>query len=354
MTIKSQLDALQFVLRNDDKGLVPAFSQLHFYGEGRVQTTSGTITFDAPWPGNPLAVTVPMQPVIKCMQAAPDEKARIVVNKKGDLMIKVSDYSSKLLPFQGEYPLMDKMSAMPENCVAIPHKYWNEDVVQAVELLRPFVSDDATRPWSQYMLLRNGMLYATNNVAIARHALPELEFIGHDVLLDVGTIDHILRIRALGHEVLRVRLNETELLCEFTDGAWTAYRSSAIAWPDVKRFDAVLKEGEDAVPENMLQKITTIANIAGTKPEGAIYLYEHGALAQMETTSARVWCGAFKRSAFMRSSLQQALGVADRWSVAEYPAPVPFSGKGVLGVLLGIRDASDAITVLLQGDVDDA
>lgn len=353
--IKSQLDALQFVLRNDDKGMVPAFSQLHFYGEeGRVQTTSGTITFDAPWPGNPLAVTVPMQPVIKCMQAAPDEKARIVVNKRGDLMIKVADYSSKLLPFQGEYPLMDKMQAMPENSAAIPADYWNKDVMNAIDLLRPFVSDDATRPWSQYMLLRAGKLYATNNVAITRFDLPDLEFIGHDVLLDVGTIDHILRIRSLGHDVSRIRLNETELLCEFSDGAWTAYRSSAVVWPDVSRFDAALCEGEEPVPENMAEKIQTIGSIASTKPEGAIYLYEHGAMAQMETTSARVWCGAFKRSAFMRSSLQQALGVAEKWTVSLYPAPVPFSGKGVLGVLLGIREASDMITTLLQGDVDDA
>lgn len=356
--IKSQLGALQFVLRSDDRGLVPAFGCLHFYehnGEPRVQTTSGIITFDAPWVGNPLNVTVPMNPVIRCMEAAPEEKARIVVNKRGDLMIKVADYSSKLVPFMDEFPRMtSEWKGGQENAHAIPAVVWNGEVAKAIELLRGFVSADATRPWSQVMLIRGGALHATNNVVYAQYPLPHLEHLEHDVLLDVDVIDQILRIRALGHEVALITLSPTELLCEFADGAWASYRSQNVEWPSLSSFINVLAEGEDEVAPDLLIKLNTISSIAGVATDGVVYLYEHGAIVQMEKTSARVWCGSFKRASFMRSSIQQVLAVAERWSPANYPSVVQFAGQGVRGVMMGTRGANEAIDVLLQGDTDDA
>jgi hypothetical protein len=352
--IKSQLEALQFVLRSDDRGLVPAFGCLHFY-EGRVQTSSGTITFDAPWPGNPLDVTVPMNPVIKCLQAAPEEKARIVVNKAGNISIKAGDYSSRLVPFLEEFPRAKAPSDWPADvAVSLDAKLWNGKLLPALELLRPFVSPDATRPWSQYVVLRGGKLFATNNVALARIEITELQSIKYDVVFDMDTIDHILRIRDLGHEVTSIILSPENLLCEFGDGAWTSYRGRDITWPGTAPFDALLGEGKVDVPAEMAQKVSTMASIAGTATDGVIYVYEHGAMTQMDNTIARVWCGAHPRGSYMRSSLQQMLAVADKWSPGEYPSPVQFSGKGVKGILLGMRGASDAIDTLLRGDLDES
>lgn len=348
--IKTQLDALRFVLRNEDRGLVRVFGCLHFYG-GRVQTSSGIITLDAPWPGTPLAITVPMQPVVKVMEAAPDASAKIVVNKNGHLVVKVASYSAKLVVFQEEFPRQERSAHTLKDDAHITADVWNGEVAHAIELLKPFLALNITRPWAQYMLLREGKLYATNNVVLARYALPQLTNIPYDVVLDIATIEHILRIRALGHEVSSISVSATELLCDFDDGAWAAYRSSAITWPSTYGFDKVLEDGEDVVAPTLAEQIDTIAGVAGTETGGVVYLYEQGAITQMEAAaSARVACGTFPRGAYMRTSLQQALTIADKWTPSRYPAPVPFSGQGVQGVILGMRNASDVIDTLLHGD----
>lgn len=108
-------------------------------------------------------------------------------------------------------------------------KKLNGSILSALKALRPFVGDDASRPWCSSILLRGAVAFASNNVVLAEQSLPMIFPLPS--ALPVFAVDELLRI---GAEPRAVAADERALTFFLPDGVFLRAALFSEAWPDPK------------------------------------------------------------------------------------------------------------------------
>lgn len=115
-----------------------------------------------------------------------------------------------------------------------------EEVLKAIKTIHPFVGNDASRPWTNGVLLKGQSAFATNNVCLIEY------WIGAD-------FPHVVNIpRAAIAEMIRLneapthaQLTGTSITFHYADGRWVRSQLYSIDWPDLS---AVLDNESKPVP----------------------------------------------------------------------------------------------------------
>jgi hypothetical protein len=204
-----------------------------------------------------------------------------------------------------------------------------DGILPTLRKLRAFVSDDASRPWSNGILLRDDYAYATNNVVMARTAFP---WSFGDVNLPVYAVDELLRI---GQEPTGILQDAEALVFELGD-AWLRAQLLTGAWPDVSsRFDEL--DAGAAVPEGLLTAIEQVLPFCPDPKLPEIVFSATGVSTTTGEHSAAVEGIELPDGRYRAEVLQLALSVAERANFAEYPNPIAFCGAGIEGIFVGLR-----------------
>lgn len=107
--------------------------------------------------------------------------------------------------------------------------------------LRPFIGDDASRPWSASVLVREGRAWATNNVVLACAAWPHGGAAQGEFALPVFAVDELLRIDE-PPEAYRIEPHAVSFLLR--DGAWLRTQLvQAGQWPNAAAAHAAAWQG---------------------------------------------------------------------------------------------------------------
>ncbi len=126
----------------------------------RIQANNGKVTIDAPFAYfDDLAVTLPAL-----------HFNRAVKTTGGDFNWRVLDsgkFSISKKKFRAQLPIPAE-SAYPLNTPSVGTSLPPDDIINAFKTLRPFVSEDASRPWSRAILFKDKYAYATNNIILAK------------------------------------------------------------------------------------------------------------------------------------------------------------------------------------------
>lgn len=300
------------------KDFVPVLQCFHFYN-GRVQGQNGRIAIDAPFPaiGD---FTVPAERFLKAVDAC-DGAPTVTLTDGGKLSVKKGKFRAVLpLGAHSSFPLAVKDGDILAT---------GGGFLPMLRKLRPFISDDASRPWSNGILLRDGYAYATNNVIMAR--VPFAWDFG-DINLPVYAVDELLRI---GEEPTTLLLKPEAITFELGD-AWLRAQLLAGEWPDVAARMEALEHGIP-VPEGLAAAIEKVLPFCPDPKMPEIVFSKDGVSTAEGDHCAAVEGMALPDGRYRAEVLLAVLAVAKTMDLAAHPAPIGFCGNGIEGIFVGLR-----------------
>jgi hypothetical protein len=336
------------------KDLIPVLTHFAF-DSGTLQGFNGRLAISTPAPQlSHLNCTVPAVPLLAALDAAGVDTDREPISLKVESnRLNVASTREHGANFNAYIPtgsLTDFPLAAPD---PIDQRVRCQDnLLPILKALRPYVGEDASRPWVSSVLFSQGFATVTNNVMLVRtmtkYALLE------GLQLPVFVMDELLRI---GEEPYSYSQNENTVTFYYKTEEYckqlvkeTFIRCSLFkeGWPDAfSLFDKVTEGAKytkiaRTEPDTLLAAVEAIAPFCPDvsnpliKLEGATVSTEQGDKSATVTGLKVMAAGTYRVE-----PLKLMLAVADKADWSKFPR-VPFQGKsenGLLlqGILLGIQ-----------------
>lgn len=306
-----------------DRDLIAVMTHFHMYG-GRIQGGNGRMAIEAPWVDFPSdePISVPADPLVKAFEAMADPKITITPGGK----LKVSEGRMRVqIPISTEkYYLAEK----PADFVP-----FDDSVLRTMRKVRPFVSEDASRPWAMGVLIRDGYLYATNNVVMVRKRVDtDLEF-----SLPGYAIDQLSRYQK---KVEGIHVEPNHVTFTMEGDTWFQSNRYAEQWPDVTKFFEGMEEVGPELTGKELAAVQKVLPFVPDKRHPVIRFVGNKVATLSGDMEAEIETdNDYQEANFHAVPLQLVLGVATHMDFTKYPQPVPFwnPADGLEGVFVGVR-----------------
>ncbi len=199
------------------KRLVPIQTCFHFY-KGRIQGNNGAICLDAPFGYFEMdEITVSAAKFYRAAKLCAGKFNYSITNNQR-LHITKSKFRA-LIPMH-EQRAYNRWVAMGGRIIEV------DGLLKTLKRLRPFISEDASRPWSRSVLFRDGYAYSTNNVVLARLPAPKIQ----ETRIPVLAIDVLLE---LGMEPLSIEVSDRAIVFHFPGDMSHMARLVETKWPGV-------------------------------------------------------------------------------------------------------------------------
>lgn len=127
------------------------------------------------------------------------------------------------------------------------------NIIKPLSILFPFISDDASRPWSRSVLIRKKLGYVTNNIMVARTKLKL-----PDMIIPAPAISVLLRI---GEEPSRI-VQDDKTITFFYDKEYKWVKTKVIAeqWPDIHTiFKQIIKKEVGEIGEEIKKAVAMLS-----------------------------------------------------------------------------------------------
>jgi DNA polymerase III sliding clamp (beta) subunit (PCNA family) len=302
------------------KDFLPALT--HFVIEnGTVRGYNGMLALCSPIPFD-IACKPKAESLVKAI-ANCNETVTLSLTPAGRLSVKSGKFKAFVDCVEGDTP-----HVMPEGeHVAIE----GEAMLRALKTVAPFIGDDASRPWSNGVLLLGQSAFATNNIVLVEY------WTG-------ATFPKPLNVpRAAIKEMLRI--NEAPQYAQMTDNAITFHYSGnrwirtqlfETKWPDLTK---VLNRESNPTPidPRLFEGLKTIRPFVDKM--GRV-LFKGGRVCthDEETEGAGYEIDGFHHSGVYQIemlNLLQGTATSVDWSC--YPNPCMFFGDRIRGAIIGMR-----------------
>ena len=315
------LAELKFVAGSvSKKDFVPALK--HFVIEnGTVRGYNGTLALCTPIPFD-LACKPLGEPLVRAI-ANCNETVQLSLTKAGRLSIKSGKFKAFIDCIEGDTPHVN-----PEGGDVVID---GPAILQALKTVAPFIGDDASRPWSNGVLLKGQSAFATNNVTLVEFwtgtSFPE------EINIPRLAVREMLRIN---EAPIRFQMNQNSATFHYTGDRWIRTQLLATTWPDLAK---VLDRPSTAQPldERLFEALETVKPFADKL--GRI-LFRDGGIRTHEDESegANFDIDGFNHAGIYRmeilSLLKDSAKTVD-WST--YPNPCMFFGERLRGAIIGMR-----------------
>lgn len=303
------------------KDLLPAMT--HFRIEnGTVRSYNGVLAISSP-----IALDIeccPRADAFVRAVASCQEATMITVTDGGRLSVRSGRFRAVIDTIQGETPHVE-----PEGELI---QFDGAKLLEAFQILEPFIGTDASRPFTNGVLLDAGSAYATNNTCLVQY------WIGGAFPLRVNVP------RAAVKEVLRVdeapthgQVTRDSITFHYTDGRWIRSQLLNTEWP-LDLIGNLLDQPcqPQVLPEDFFTGVNTIKGMV----DGASRVYmlngalrthvdpEEGAAYEVELPSEGLY------NLHMLSLLE---GVVSSIDFSRYPDPALFFGDQLRGAIIGMR-----------------
>jgi hypothetical protein len=308
-----------------DKDLIMAFTHIHIT-DGRIQGMDGRcVAIDSECAQlKGIQATVPADRFLRAVVACDGEPTITLSEKK--LIIKRAGFKAMLpLMEHQDYPAVEGPPEDGERHLV------KAGFVGALRRMKPFISQDASRPWSNGVLLKSGAMYATNNVILVSLPFPA----PIEVSLPTAAVDELIRVNQDPKEVL-----QTEHAIYFIyDRFWMRVLHSVLPWPDVagmlEKFDF---DALEVVPGQLLDAVRKIAHFH-PDPKFPVVIFDSTGIHTMDGQHrASVEGMELPDGKYRAEIIQLVLNEAIKADFTKYPAPCPFSGMDKLrGMVVGVR-----------------
>jgi DNA polymerase III sliding clamp (beta) subunit (PCNA family) len=316
------LQALKFVQGGvSTKDLVPEMK--HFAIEaGEVRSFNGIIALACP-----IDIDLECKPRAAEMVAAIqrcEDATSLAITKGGRLRVLSGRFRAFVPCIETEVPhLKPEGTRVPFN---------GEALLAAVRTISRFVGDDASRPWTNGILLRGQSAFATNNVCLVEYWIGSE--IPNTVNIPMVAIKEIARI---GIAPIEAQLDENSITLHYSDGRWLRTQLYSTEWPDIRPIlDAPANYRE--VPEGLFECLDKLAPFTS---KSGVVRFDGGEVCTSDGTeegAAYQIDGLPSKGRYHIKMLSLLKGVATAVDFSLYPKPVLFQGEGVRGAILGLRE----------------
>jgi len=219
----------------------------------------------------------------------------------------------------------------------LPDKNWGKlpaDLMSCVKVLRPFISDNATKPWALCICIRNGVAYATNNICCGRKTVSFSH--KEDIMIPIWACDFLLDKDEPPTEWL---VKNNYIAFRWADGAFMRAMLVNDAYPD--SIEKIIVQAKEASGEAEVCEITTewlqAFETVASSSDGSLLINAEQIIAtrtkmDMEAdiatpvTEDTYWDPRF---------IGAALRVASHFYPASWPKPCYFYGEYIDGVIMG-------------------
>lgn len=303
-----------------ERGLLPIMSNFHIY-DGRIQGTDGKMTLDAPWDWDGEPINLLAEPLVRAFENMETPKLEL----KGDHLLAKHKRMRVKIPVS-----LEQFPRCPE-----PEGEWHvidNTFLEACARLRAFVGSDMARQWSNAVLVRDGWIYATNNVSMAR---TKFAWQGPDFTLPAYALDQLQRMQ---RELDGVIIEPEKKVAFRMDDVWLESSVYTGAWPDVHTM--IPDTGDlPELPEGMLEAVDKILPFVPDKRFPVICLKEDKISTMDGAQSAEIDLSCAVEGSYHATPLRTVLAYARYADFSVYPQAVPFrNAAGTLeGLLMGVR-----------------
>ena len=320
------LDALKFVQGAvAKKSPVPVLT--HFYiRDGIVKGYNGAITICSPIPLN-LDCQPKAEPFVRAIQAC-DDTVHLALTAAGKLTVRSGKFRAHVECSPEEFPDSEPDGQMFE---------LQAGLVEAMKVLEPFIAEDASRPWARSILIKDGSLFATNNVVLVQY-WTGIQTPG-PICISHAAVNELIRIK---QDPIAVQTSENHSITfHYNDNRWLHTNVVTQAWPDL---DKVLnrESNPEPVPDEFFPALETVAPFASKTRD--IWFAKNGLTTSLEDQNGATveLAGLHKFGWYDVDMLRSLDGIVETIDFALYPNPVLFYGLGgkLRGAIVGRKDAN--------------
>ena len=303
------------------KDFLPALTHFRIEG-GTVRSFNGTLALCAPIKLD-IDCTPKAEPFVKAIQNC-KETVTMSMTPAGRLSIKSGAFKAFIeCVEEGETP-----HVVPEG---EEFEIDGEALLKAFKTITPFIGDDASRPWSNGVLLKGQSAYATNNVSLIEYWVGST----FPILCNVpkAAIREMVRI---DEPPERAQVSENSISFHYSDGRWIRAALLDIAWPDLEKvlnvqcnattIDERIYEGLDII-KPFVDKLERVYIQDGVMCTSLV----DGEGASFEIPD-------FPYNGVYQLKIMNLLrGVATAIDFTLYPRPCIFYGERLRGAIIGMR-----------------
>ena len=315
------LEHLKFVQGSvAKKDFIPALTHFSIEG-GTVRGYNGTIALCTPLPFN-LTCKPKAEPLIRAITNC-TETVQLTLTGAGRLSIKSGKFKAFVDCVEGDTPhVMPSGETVVVDGVA---------VLQAFKTLYRCIGTDASRPWSNGVLLLGQSAFATNNVVLMEY------WTGADIPQPINVpraaIKEMLRI---DEPPVSMQMDANSLTFHYTNDRWLRTQLLETKWPDLGK---VLNRASNPAPidKRIFEAMATIKPFCDKLNR---VLFRNGRISTHEDESegASYELEGFSTEGIYSYDMLNIL--ADTALTADfstYPAPCMFFGDRVRGAIIGMR-----------------
>lgn len=302
------------------KDFLPAMTHFAIEG-GTVRAYNGTLALSSP-----IAFNVDCKPradsLVRAIAHCTEELTTLALLPSGRLKVQSGSFKAFVDCIEGETP-----HVQPEGDIV---KVNGEMLLQALKAVQPFIGTDASRPWSNGVLLRGQSAYATNNVCLVEFWIGEL--LPFKINLPAAAVKEVVRVNE-PPEYLQLANNS--ITFRYTDGRWIRSQLYDSEWPDLERVLNI--QGTPVpVPENLFDGLEVIRPFADKLGRVA---FADGCVRTHESNDGAEYAlpGFTYEGIYQIDMLLLLKGVATSVDFTTYPKPCVFYGDRLRGAIVGMK-----------------
>lgn len=306
-----------------ERGLLPIMSNFHIY-DGRIQGTDGKMTLDAPWDWEGDPINVSAAPFVKAFENMETPTLEL----KGDHLLAKHKRMRVKIP-------MSLDSANPFPRCERPSGDWmamDNTFLEACRRVRSFVGTDMARQWSNAVLVRDGWVYATNNVSLAR---TRFDWEGPEFTVPAYALDQLART---GLEIDGFFLEPGKKVAFSMGDVWLESSVYEHPWPDVQDMIPDCTDLPE-IPEGLAAAVDKVLPFVPDSSFPVIKLCEDKVSTLEGDMSAEIELACPAEAAFNATPLRTVLSYARFADFSAYPQAVPFrnAAGNLEGLIMGVR-----------------
>lgn len=302
------------------KELIPTLT--HFRIEnGTVRSFNGTLALSSPIAFD-IDCTPKAVPFVKAIQNC-KETVTLSMTPAGRLSVKSGSFKAFIECVEEETP-----HVQPEGD---KFEIDGEALLQALKAIAPFISNDASRPWSNGVLLSKQSAFATNNIILVEYWVGSAFPITCNV--PGMAIKEMIRIN---EPPIYAQATENSISFHYEDGRWIRSALYDLAWPDLTKVLDVPSNAE-AINEEIFEALDVVRPF--TDNLGRVYFHEgtiRTSLTDGDGASYDIENFTID-GVYQLEMLSLLKGSATSIDFTTYPKPCMFFGDRLRGAIIGMR-----------------
>jgi len=209
----------------------------------------------------------------------------------------------------------------------------SEELFNTIKILAPFMSDDASRPWSQGILISANSCLVTNNVILVERWHGSNFPI--ELIIPAPAINELLRI---GEPPIRMQVCDNSATFYYSDDRYLMTQLMEGKWPTEQVQKRLSQPASPvAIPEGFFEALETLRPFVDEVSKHVLLEPDKIATHMTEESGAEVkFATGEGTQIFTLPYLQLLEGVATKIDFQQWPEPCLFYGPKLRGVIIGV------------------